>query len=116
MLIDIRAFGFSLTDAIWRHVESRVESALGPFAREVLKVTVRLENVSADPGVMDKRCSIVVALRRYPVQVAEGVATDLYAAVDDAAERIRGCVLRSIKRHIAMVRRSTYRPGALAKL
>ena len=42
MLVDTRAIGFALTDAILRHVESRVDSALGPFARWVVKATVRL--------------------------------------------------------------------------
>ena len=35
MFIDTRAIDFPMTDAILRHVESRVESALGPVARWV---------------------------------------------------------------------------------
>src|SRR4051794_18945394 len=82
MLIDTRAMGFALTDAILRHVEARVGAALGPFARRVLKVTVRLEDINGDRGGADKRCSIVVALRRHGVEIAEAINADLYAAVD----------------------------------
>ena len=105
MLIDTRAMGFPLTDAILGHVESRVAAALGPFARWILKVTVRLEDVNADRGGVDKRCSIVVALRRHGVEIAEATNDDLYAAVDEAVSRIRRSVIRRAKLHLARDRR-----------
>ena len=37
LILKRRAFGFSLTEAIQRHVESRMETALGPFARSVFR-------------------------------------------------------------------------------
>jgi putative sigma-54 modulation protein len=113
MFINTRAIGFALTDAILRHVEARVESALGPFSRRVLKATVRLEDVNADRGGNDKRCSIVVALRRRGVEIAEATHADLYAAVDEATSRIRRSVRRASKRHLARDRRDPQRPGAL---
>ena len=113
MLIDTRTMGFTLTDAILRHVEARVWSALGPFSRWVLKVTVRLEDVNADRGGIDKRCSIVVALRGQQVEVAESTAADLYAAVDEATSRIRRSVVRGTKRHLTRGRKDIRRPGAL---
>ena len=116
MFIDTRAMGFPLTDAIVRHVESRMESALGAFSRWVLKVTVRLDDVNADRGGIDKRCSVVVALRRHGVEVAEATDADLYAAVDEAASRIRRSVARSAKRHLSRERRDPQRPGALLTL
>ena len=116
MLVETRAIGFSVTDAILRHVEARVESALGPFARWVLKVTVRLEDVNADRGGIDKRCSIVVALRRQQVEVAQATDADLYAAVDAATSRIRRSVVRAATRHQARDRRDMQRPGALVTL
>ena len=116
MLIDTRTMGFTLTDAILRHVEARVGSALGPFSRWVLKVTVRLEDVNADRGGIDKRCSIVVALRRQQVAVAEATRADLYAAVDEATSRIRRSVVRATKRHLTRDREDIQRPGALVTL
>ena len=113
MLIDTRAIGFAMTDAILAHVEARVESALGPFSRWVLRATVRLEDVNADRGGADKRCSIVVALRRHDIRVAEATNEDLYAAVDKAANRIRRSVRRASKRRLAIARRDPQRPGVL---
>src|SRR4051794_6840053 len=65
MLIETRAIGFPLTGAIARHVESRLESALGPFSRWIVKATVRLDDVNANRGGVDKRCGVVVAMRRH---------------------------------------------------
>ena len=113
ILIDTRAIGFPLTDAILRHVEARVDAALGPFSRWVLKVTVRLEDVNANRGGDDKRCSMVVALRRHGVEIAEATNADLYTAVDEAASRIRRSVRRVTKRHLSRDRRDPQRPGAL---
>jgi ribosome-associated translation inhibitor RaiA len=113
MLIDTRAMGFALTDAILRHVEARVGAALGPFSRWVVKVTVRLEDVNADHGGSDKRSSIVVALRRHGVEIAEAINADLYAAIDEAASRARRAVIRTTKRHLTRDRRDPQRPGAL---
>jgi putative sigma-54 modulation protein len=113
MLIDTRAMGFTLTDAIVRHVEGRFESALGPFARRVLKITVRLDDVNGSRGGVDKRCSVVVALRRHGVEVAEAVDADLYRAIDEAAARIRRSVKRAAKSRLGRERRDPQRPGAL---
>ena len=113
MLIDTRAMGFALTDAIRRHVETRLAAALGPLSRWVVKATVRLEDVNADRGGDDKRCSIVVALRRNGVEFAEAINADLYAAIAQAAGRVRRSVVRTAKRHLARDRRNPQRPGAL---
>jgi ribosomal subunit interface protein len=116
MLIDTRAIGFGATEAILRHVESRLEAALGAFARNVLRVTVRLEDVNADRGGIDKRCSVVVALRRRDVVVAEAIHENLYAAVDEAATRIRRSVKRAVKRRVALQRKDPQRPFALVTI
>src|SRR5688572_6599713 len=101
MLIETRAIGFALTDAIQRHVESRVEAALSPVAGWVLNVTARVEDVNAERGGIDKRCSLVTALRGRRVAVAEALNADLYVAVDEAASRLRRSAVRAVKRHVA---------------
>src|SRR5688500_10861867 len=116
MLIDTRTIGFPLTDALVQHVEARVESALGPFSCRVLKVTVRLDDINGSRGGVDKRCSVVVALRRHGVEVAEAVDADLYRAIDEAAARIRRSVARAAKAHLSRERRDPQRPGALVPL
>jgi ribosomal subunit interface protein len=113
MLIHTQTKSFALTDAILRHVETRVESALGPFSRWLLSATVRLKDVNADRGGDDKRCRIVVRLRRQGVAVAEATHADLYAAVDAASDRIRRSVRRATQRRLRRERRDPQRPGAL---
>ena len=115
MFIDTRAMGFSLTDAIRRHVEARVEAALGPLARRVATVTARLEDVNADRGGVDKRCRLVTVLRRLGVVVAEATSGDLYAAVDEAAGRARRAALRAVTRRRPRERKDAQRPGALVR-
>jgi len=113
MLIEIRAMEFELTDAIRRHVESRVEAALGPVARWVRTVTARVDDVNATRGGVDKRCRLVAALRHRGVVTAEATDADLYAAVDAAAARLRRVALRTVRRPFARDRKDPQRPGAL---
>jgi len=104
MLIGTRAIGFPLTEALLRYVEARMESALGAFSRQVFKVTVRLEDVNSDRGGIDKRCQVVVALRGHRTLVAEALDTDLYAAIDEAARRIRRSVADVFRREQTLAR------------
>jgi ribosome-associated translation inhibitor RaiA len=112
MVIDTRAIGFALTEAIRRHVESRVRAALGPVAGWVQSVTARVEDVNADRGGVDKRCGLVATLRgRRRVVVAEALNSDLYATVADAAGRIRRSAVRAVSRPLARQRKDALRSG-----
>lgn len=113
MVIDTRGIDFTLTDAIRGHVENRLTAALGPLAGWVHHVTARLEDVNADRGGVDKRCRVVATMPRRRVVVIEADDTDLYAAVDTAAHRIRRRVARARKRHLGRERRDPQRPGAM---
>ena len=98
MLIDVRAIGFPMNEALQRHAEYRVESEMGIIARHVLKVTVRLEDVNAQRGGIDKRCGVTVAMRHNRTVIAEAVNMDMYAAVDAAVTRARHGVVRRLTR------------------
>ena len=115
-IVNTRPIGFSLTPAIRRHVERRVRAALAPDARRVLGVTARLEDVNADRGGIDKRCSLVAALRGRGVVVAQALNADLYTAVDEAAARLRRAAQRESTRHRARERKDPQRPGALVNV
>lgn len=105
MLTETRAIGFAPTEPILRHVEARLKSALGPFSRWMLKVTTRLQDINADRGGVDKRCSIVVTLRRKGIAIAQATNADLYAAIDEAASRARRSVKRLTKKHLSRERK-----------
>jgi ribosome-associated translation inhibitor RaiA len=115
MRIDVRAFQFPLTPAIERHARMRVEAALSPIAMQVIEpVIVRLEDINADHGGIDKRASVSVRLTgRRPVIVADAVDADLYLAIDVAVSRIRRAALRSVARARGLQRKHAQRPGTL---
>lgn len=113
MLIKTRSMGFGLTDAILRHVESRIESALGQVSRHVVTATVRLDDVNADRGGLDKRCRVVVSLRNRATVAAEAVDADLYASIDESARRIGRAAARAVARPMARDRKDPQRPGSL---
>ena len=116
MFIEIRALGFGLSDALGWHVKARLQHALEPFARRIVVVTARLEDVNGDHGGIDKRCRVVATLRRGIVIVAEATDEDLYIAVDKVATRIRRSVKRSLSRHLHRERSDRQRPGALVTI
>lgn len=113
MLISTRTFGFPPTEAILRYVEARMASALGAYSRHVFKVTVRLADVNGERGGIDKRCQTVVALRGGRTEVVDVTHSDLYAAIDEAAQRIRRSVADAVQRHMSRERGDAARPGAL---
>lgn len=89
---------FKLTDAIARHVEERVEAALGPVGGRINHVTARLDDTNGPRGGRDKRCRIVVWMRHTGILVAEAVHDDLYVAVDEAVATARDTIHRRFTR------------------
>ena len=79
-------------------------------------MTARLQDVNANRGGIDKRCSVVVALRRHGVVAAEETHADLYVAIDTVAHRLRRAVKRNVKRHLSRERKDPQRPGALVTM
>ncbi|MGE5611702.1 MAG: HPF/RaiA family ribosome-associated protein [Bacillota bacterium] len=104
MRVSIRGLSFKLTDAIVRHVEDCVEAALGSASGRIDQVTVRLDDVNGPKGGRDKRCRIVLWLRRTGVIVAQAVHEDLYIAVEQAAAKAKDMVRRHRTRRRALHR------------
>jgi ribosome-associated translation inhibitor RaiA len=109
MMIRTRALDFSLTPPIRKRVESRIKSAVKPVAGRVAIVTARLEDVNATRGGIDKRCRFVAGLRRTGIVTVQATDTDLYAAIDRAAARLRRAVVEATRRQVARDRR--HRPS-----
>jgi ribosome-associated translation inhibitor RaiA len=105
MLIDVRTHGFEATDAILQHTRRRISSAVSGASRQVTRVTVRLGDINGDHGGVDKLCRIVAQLRSLRAIVVEAVRSDLYAALDHAAQRLK----RAIGHHLG--RRRVLRRG-----
>ena len=100
MHIEIRGH-VKATEAIRRHIERRVRTAVGRFSHRVRAITIRLDDINGPGrGGADKACQIAITLasrRRAPV-VVEEVHADLYLAVSQAAERMSQAVRREVGR------------------
>jgi len=98
MQIDIQALNFPLTDALRCHIERRLGFALSARYDHIKRVIVRLSDINGPRGGADKCCHILVILAHLPDVVIEDTETDLYAAIDRAADRVGRTVGRRLVR------------------
>ncbi len=111
MQIDIQTRGFKLTDAIREHTERRLRFALGSMQYGPKGISVRLSDENGPRGGVDKLCFIQVAFPGASSVVIEDVQSDLYTAIDRAADRAGRTVARRLQR-LRRIRRSTGLVGA----
>jgi ribosomal subunit interface protein len=97
MNLDIRARGFSLTQALRAHCERQLAFALSRFASRLTQVTVRLVDINGPHGGVDKRCSVVISLHGHGPIAVESTDVDLYAAISRSAERAGQAVVRRVQ-------------------
>ena len=98
MQIAIQTNGFELTEGLRAHVERRVRFAFDWANFLVSKVAVRLSDLNGPRGGEDKRCVIQVAVSSATDVVIEDTQTDLYVAIDRAAERAGRSLARRVER------------------
>lgn len=98
MQIDVQALGFELTPALCEHAKRRLHLALRRSDAQVSRPSVRLSDLNGPRGGEDKRCQVRIALIEAPEVVIEDTATDLYAAIDRAADRAGRTVARRLER------------------
>ncbi len=112
MRIDIRANGFVLTEALRDHAARRLRFALTRSDEHVRWVAVHLGDINGPRGGRDKRCRIRVMLKGRPDVVIDDVETDLYAAIDRAANRAGRSVARCVARQNAFTAAELNEPVA----
>jgi putative sigma-54 modulation protein len=100
MNLKIQAADFPLTDGLRQHVSLRLAHALNYGRDLVTRIVVHLSDVNGVRGDKEKRCSIEVRLKGAPALIVEDIQSDLYVAIDRAAERIG----RALDRHLARQR------------
>ena len=99
MQIVITARGFPLTQGLREHIERRIRFALDWANYHVRKVNVRLSDSNGPRGGEGKRCHIQVALPGVADVVIEDTETDLYIAIDRAADRAGRTLARRVERN-----------------
>lgn len=107
MQIVIHALDFGLTDALRRHADRRLRSALTCHDEHIQRVVMRLSGYSGAHGGVDKCCHVQVLLAGLPDVVVEDVETDLYVAISRAVHRAG----RTIRRRLARRRDKTRTSG-----
>lgn len=113
MQLEIRERAVKFTEELRNHLNERMESALGRFARSIKRVRVYLRDVNGPRGGMGKQCRIAVDFVRGGSVVVTGLDPDIYAAVSSTASRAGFAVRRRVKQRLAR-RRSTRRAAAIA--
>ncbi len=98
MHIDIQTSDIVLNEGLAAHVEQRLLFALGRFQAHVARVTVHLSHINSPAGTEDGHCQLQIRLHGLPDIVAEDTETDLYLAVDRAAERAGRTLGRQLQR------------------
>ena len=96
MQIAIQAHGFSLTDALERHVQNRLQFAFSRVSGRVRRILVTLSVINGPRGGVDKRCLLEVRLDGLSSVVVQDIQTDLYTAIDRAAGRAARSVMRRL--------------------
>jgi putative sigma-54 modulation protein len=104
MQIGIQTRGFDLTESLRNYCERRMRFALGSASGRVRSVIVRLTDENGPKGGIDKRCSIRVALDKAPVVVIVQDESDLYVAIDHAADRVARTMSRRLEKTWSMRR------------
>ena len=97
MQIDIQTRGFSLTEALEKHVHNRLGFTFLHASSHVNRVRVRLSDLNGPRGGTDKCCLVEVRLERLPAVIIEDVQPNMYTAIDRAVGR----AARTVKRRLA---------------
>jgi len=99
MIIDIQAHGFKLTDSLRDYAETRLRFALTSSHSHIQRISMRLSDINGPRGGTDKLCHIKVTLSTLPDIIIKDVESDMYAAINRAADRAGRNVQRKIRRH-----------------
>jgi ribosomal subunit interface protein len=98
MQIEIQARNFSLTEALRGHIQRRLGFALSTRYEHIKRILVRLSDINGPRGGNDKCCLIQVVLPGQTDVVIEDTESNLYVAIDRAADRVSRTVTRRLGR------------------
>ncbi len=102
--IEISTKSIDLTEIIRTHVERRLQFALDRFSERIVRVFVRLVAMNGSHGARNNECHIKVRLFGLKSLMVKEADTDLFTAVDRAAERAGQTVARTLDRSLSEMR------------
>lgn len=96
MQLDIRIHKVDLPKEVNRYMGRRLRFCLGRFESRARQLTVRIFDINVPRGGADKRCRMTVRLIPSDAIVVQEVNSDLFAAIDRAAERAGQALARKL--------------------
>jgi putative sigma-54 modulation protein len=101
MRLDIHHQGVELDEETRRAIGHRLEVALARFEPRLLRAAVYVSEQNGPRGGVDKRCRVLVRLRRHGEVIVAADDADLFAAVHRAADRSAQALVRELDRRRA---------------
>ena len=98
MQFDIQVRDLPLTRALQNHVERRLNFALSSRYDHIKRILVRLSDINGPRGGNEKCCQLYVLLPGQADVVIADTQSNLYAAIDRAADRASSAVSRKLAR------------------
>jgi len=98
MRLHIRCKNLRLTKEMREQTRSRLAFALARFGHRIKEVTTNLADLNGRKGGIDKQCHLVVRLRPKGNITIVQTATNVSAAIAQAADRAGQTVGRALKR------------------
>ena len=111
MRIHIHSKDIDLTESLRKHIAKRLAYSLNHGGDMISRVVVRLADVNGPRGGIDKICGIEVRLKGASAIAIDDTQSDLYVAIDRAAERTGRTLDRWIARRPHLANRRNVHPG-----
>lgn len=96
MKISIHTRGFSLSDALAKHTDSKLRLALGLYRDKIQRAEVFLCDVNGPKGGEDMSCKIKVKAKGYSSIVTQQTANDMYDAINICSHKVKRTVGRRL--------------------
>jgi putative sigma-54 modulation protein len=87
-----------LSDSIRDHIQDRLSPVIQRFETELTSLSVRFGDCNGHKGGVDKQCRIEAVVGHAGPIIAEETHTDLYAAIDVAADRLMRAISHKVDR------------------
>jgi putative sigma-54 modulation protein len=100
MLVNIQSRHFSLSEALSKYVQSKVQIMLSRYESKINSINVSLFDINGPKGGEDKCCKIIIKINGTTSIVVQETAEDLYDAINTCSRRARRAVKRQLSIHV----------------
>lgn len=97
----IRAVGVDVDQEDRAYLRRKLGRKLGKFARDVQRVSVRIDDINGPRGGIDQHCVIKVILIELPTVVVESNSATLQEAMDLALAKVERAVKQALQKRRA---------------